>query len=768
MTRMRCFFNLGRTLRLALWLAVLMLPLSATAEPGAAKLADCAKRGDFNAVLQLLKNDAPTPGDPAVASLIGHINQYQQHIAAAQATKQKNHDEALAKVRQEFEAGKIEDALIAAIDAHSLAADPAATLEDPTVAQVISQARDRAEAVEKDGDWVEALNLYRELDLLFEDQGTYRDDLRRTARHIRVLQLYAPQELEKLYQKYADRRDDQKPLRVEPEAWQRKLEQVSLSMLRQALAQAARKHIDAGGYGPLMKGAVADLKVLLNTEALSQTFPGMADRDKLTRFKDELDRIAAELDKDNGSDIHYLDTLRLIERVLNANHDTVNLPEQVIVYELAEGAVGTLDDFSAIIWPDDVAEFSRSTQGTFTGVGIQIRRNGRLIVVSPLPNTPAQRAGIKAGDVIATVDGLSTDAWSLDRAVNEITGEIGTVVTLGIERQGVSDMINVPIKRERIAIESILGWQRDQNNNWSYWLDRDSGIGYIRLTQFIPQTADDLDAAVAQLMKDPNFSGLILDLRFNPGGLLSSAIDICDRFISQGTIVSTVSADGEQNDERSADPRVTYPRFPVVVLINQGSASASEIVSGALQDYHRATIVGTRSFGKGSVQDLFPLEHGEAYLKLTTQYYRLPGGRIIHHKPNAVTWGIQPDVVVEMTDRQVAEALQMRQDLDVIRDPSDPIAASPPADSSPADGSAIDLNGIDLNKLDSDATPPEELAAETDDGKTTSEASAPEQRKPAVTASALLDDGVDLQLENALLLLRTQLFADHVALARNP
>ncbi|MCC6683245.1 MAG: S41 family peptidase [Phycisphaeraceae bacterium] len=762
---MRWFCNLGRTLRLALWLAAaLLLPRIASADPGAAKLADCAKRGDFAAVLQLLQTTSPSPGDPAVASLIGHINQYQQHVADALATRQKNHDEAMAKVRQEFEAGKIEDALIAAIDAHALAAEPTDVLNDPVVSQVISQARQRAAAVEQEGDWVEALNLYRELDLLFEEQGTYRDDLRRTARHIRVLQLYAPQQLEKLYLKYAERRDDDQPLRVEPEAWQRKLEQVSLPMLRQALAQAARKHIDAGGYSPLMKGAVANLKIVLNTDALSRTFPGLADRDKLTRFRDELDRIRAQLDSNGSADIHYLDTLRLIERILNANRDTVNLPEQVVVYELAEGAIGTLDDFSAVIWPDDVAEFSRSTQGTFTGVGIQIRRNGKLIVVSPLPNTPAQRAGIKAGDVIATVDGLSTDAWSLDRAVNEITGEVGTTVTLGIERTGLTELIDVPIRRERIAIESILGWQRDENNNWSYWLDRQSGIGYVRLTQFIPQTADDLDAAVAQLIKDPNFSSLILDLRFNPGGLLSSAIDISDRFISQGTIVSTVSADGGQNDERSADARNTYPRFPLVVLINQGSASASEIVSGALQDYHRATIVGARSFGKGSVQDLFPLEHGEAYLKLTTQYYRLPGGRIIHHKPDATTWGIEPDVVVEMTDHQVAEALQMRQDLDVIRDTADTRSEPLPVTSSPPDGRELDLNEMDLNKFNSDAMPPDESAADTA-VKPADESPATQQRKPAVTASALLDDGVDLQLESALLLLRTQLFADHVALA---
>lgn len=712
--------TLGRTLTFALLAATMLWVRPAGAQDQqppsrvvtAQQLAERSVHGDFDGVLSVLQARADQ-SNPDVVALTSDVRRYQQHVADAEADRRQAYTEALGEVVKHFDEVKIEDALIAAIDAHSLAADKEALLTNPTVIRVVVEAKRRAGAAETEGDWVEALNLYRELDLLFEDQGTYRETARRVAKHVRVLQLYAPTKLQELYRAYAAQRGDEQPPQVEPESWRQKLEGIELPMLRQALAQSARRHVSNDGYLPLMRGAVRSLNIMLHTDALADEFPAFADPDKLTVFQDYLDRLAAQLEEP-GKRLNYLDTWSIIERIGNTNRDTLNLPEQVIVYELTEGATETLDDFSAVIWPQDRQAFARSTQGKFIGVGIQIRRNTKLTVVSPLPNTPAQKAGVKAGDIIATVDGKSTDTWGIDRAVREITGEAGTTVTLGIQRSGVEDLLEVPIKREEIPIESILGWQRTDDGQWDFWLDKSAGIGYVRLTQFLPQTAADLDAAVAQLTDDRNFHGLILDLRFNPGGLLGSAIDVADRFIADGTIVSTVSADGKTNDQTKAQRRVTYPRFPVVVLINQGSASASEIVSGALQDYGRAYIVGMRSYGKGSVQDLFPLDHGDAYLKLTTQYYMLPRGRIIHRKPDAAEWGIDPDLRIEMTDRQVADALQLRQDLDVIRD-------APPAEG---------------------------------------------EDQPA-TADALIDDGVDLQLEAAMLLLKTQFLADNIALARS-
>jgi carboxyl-terminal processing protease len=302
------------------------------------------------------------------------------------------------------------------------------------------------------------------------------------------------------------------------------------------------------------------------------------------------------------------------------------------------------------------------------GVTLTVKRpQGRLTVKSPLRGTPAYLGGVLAEDVIATVDGDPTDDWTLDQAVRNITGPPGTAVTLGIERRGEPDLIDKTIKRAEIEIESIKGWRLKGDDTWDFFVDRGRRIGYIRLSQFIPQSSDDMNRAINQMDDGEGLEGLILDLRFNPGGLLNKAVDVTNAFVKTGLIVSTVDADGKVTDPRRASPDRTHRDFPMVVLINQGSASASEIVSGALQDHGRATVVGTRSFGKGSVQDLYPIDRGHALLKLTTHHYRLPLNRIIHREPDSTRWGIEPNLIVEMSDDQVREALKRRQNLDVLR-----------------------------------------------------------------------------------------------------
>jgi carboxyl-terminal processing protease len=347
-------------------------------------------------------------------------------------------------------------------------------------------------------------------------------------------------------------------------------------------------------------------------------------------------------------------------------------------------------------------------------VGIQIsRRDGELVVVTPLPETPAYQAGIRAGDIIAEVDGEDASRWSLQRAVREITGPKGSVVTLSIKRTGVKELIDFDIERAQIEIETIRGWRHQKNGDWSYWLDKNAGIGYIRMSQFMKQTAKDLDKAVARMQKQQPIEGLILDLRYNPGGLLSAAEDVADRFIEEGAIVSTVDAAGNRNTKHSATKRGTYKPFPVVVLVNDASASASEIVAGALQSYDRAFVIGSRSFGKGSVQDLFPLVRRKAYLKLTTQYYMLPDGRIIHRKPGDETWGIEPDLSMPMTNEQRSDAMEMRQDADVVK-----------------------------------------------------QKNAKGQNAKRTNPAKLLNEGVDPQLEAALLYMQTRLVVDDVAIAK--
>ncbi len=666
--------------------------------PDLPRLADT---GRFDVILQSLRQDNLLRADPGVASFITELNRYQENKAQRDAERRQAFAAAHDKMGQRADAGRLIEAVYAAIDAHGLADDKAALLSDEKVVALVRSVIDKAQAAEAEGDWLESLSLWRALNLLYDDSGMYRSQVKVAAKHVRVLRFYAPTEWKRLYElsaarakeiakaqaeaegdKDAAEQDEDEVLALNEEKWTERLKGIELAMLRQTLAQAARRHIADRGYAPLMRGAMGALQVLANARGLEATFPSFADAQKLADFRAFIDEQHARLSEPDAR-LNFLDAATLIDQVMLINDKSLQLPEQVIVFEMAEGATDMLDDFSAVIWPDENENFRRNTQGRFFGVGIQIsRRDGRLLVVSPLEGTPAQRAGIKAGDIIAKVDGRDTSSWTLDQAVREITGPEGTVVTLGIERIGEAAVLEFPIQRAEIVIESIKGWEHKPGGGWDYLIDRQNKIAYIRLTQFIPQSADDLDAAITAMEADGGVNGLILDLRFNPGGLLSSAIDIADRFIASGPIVFTVDSTGQRTSEARAKKHRTYESFPVIVLINQGSASASEIVAGALQDYGRARIIGTRSFGKGSVQDLFPLDGGKAYLKLTTQYYKLPLGRIIHREVDSKTWGVEPDLIVEMTNQQVAKAIEFRQDVDILREEmklADDHAAAPRA-----------------------------------------------------------------------------------------
>ena len=216
-------------------------------------------------------------------------------------------------------------------------------------------------------------------------------------------------------------------------------------------------------------------------------------------------------------------------------------------------------------------------------------------------------------------------------------------------------------------MDSIRGWSRTgdlSKGKWNYWLDQPRGIAYIRMSQFIEQSAEDMDKAVAQAKSEAPVKALVLDLRYNPGGLLNVAADAADRFLSDGRIVSTVDSDGQESQLFTAHPGNEYGNFPVVVLVNEGSASASEILSGALQENHRVTVIGTNSFGKGSVQHILPIAHQSALFKLTMEHYALPSGRIIHREKNSTIWGIQPDIEAAMTRDESRDLMDAREEAD--------------------------------------------------------------------------------------------------------
>jgi carboxyl-terminal processing protease len=375
--------------------------------------------------------------------------------------------------------------------------------------------------------------------------------------------------------------------------------------------------------------------------------------------------------------------------VLNAlrtvNQTTIQLPEEVLVNEFADGAFGELDPFSTMIWPGDLEDFNKSTQGEFSGVGIQIQSDddGNLKVVSPLEDSPAYKAHIHAGDIITRINGKNAKNISINQAVKNITGPSGTTVLLTVKSPD-GTVKDYTIRRDVIKVASIKGYQHLPGGGWDFFVDPDQKIAYVRMTNFTKDTDKELARAIGEMEKR-GAKAMILDLRNNPGGLLTAATEVCDKFLSGGTIVSTR---GEREvpgtppiEARANDDDV---KFPLIVLVNQMSASASEIVSGALQDQHRALVVGERTFGKGSVQMLFPLAGRSAALKLTTSHYYLPSGRCIHKEDTSTTWGVDPDLTVEMTTEQMRSAQEARQELEVLRDDTAPAVPATVATTAPA------------------------------------------------------------------------------------
>ena len=333
-----------------------------------------------------------------------------------------------------------------------------------------------------------------------------------------------------------------------------------------------------------------------------------------------------------ADNLPWADARTLADVLERVKHDYVNpVDDHQLLQAAIRGMVSSLDPYSAYLDGEEYDEVKISSSGEYSGVGIEVSmEDDEVVVVAPFDGSPAAAAGIRTGDVIASIDGIPVNTTTLADTIGRMRGQEGTSVKIGILREGSAEPLQFTLKRSRVELRSVKTELLEP------------GMGYLRISQFSETTGDDVDAGLKDLRKHNGsaLKGLVLDLRNNPGGVLEAAVSVSDAFLDAGVIVTAKGRTPESKFEMDATPGDALNGAPIVILVNGGSASAAEIVAGALKDNHRATLMGRTTFGKGSVQTVIPLA-GNRAIKLTTSLYYTPSGISINHR------GIAPDIELE-------------------------------------------------------------------------------------------------------------------------
>lgn len=640
-------------------------------------------------------SNLPDAQSDRLAHMREALDSHRENTREALAKRDEARTKAVEEMHAALAADDLSEALTKAVEVQMLDTRLESVFDVPRFDALVDAVTDRLPELEEEGEWLKAQELLFRLRTLYEDTGhieEYKESnekLEWINHRLTLMLQYAPKRLHELRNAYA--LEDDPEAEVQPfnpaasEDWREEIEGVDYRMVKQALRLAAQEHIEGEGWLPLILGGLDAVNILATTPDLAETFPALAEPDKVNAWVEGIEAIKQEatqkrLDSD-GRRPNFRDADRIIGELTTLNRNTIDLPIPVIIREYSDGAMSELDEYSEVIWPAELRRFQQSTRGHFVGVGILIRHDEKrdIVIVNPLEGSPAYFAGIRPNDKIVEVNGTSTVGWRLNDAVDKITGKEGTVVTLGIKREGEEETLRFPITRKEIKIRSVNGWWKTGLSpggepEWNWYVDPFSRIAYIKLTQFSEDTYDDLRQAWDEINEDGRPNGLILDLRYNPGGLLSAAVQVSNLFVPRGGIVSGEDKRKHVQWRHEAQPHnaeIAATHVPVVVLVNEGSASASEIVAGALQAHGAAVVVGTRTYGKGSVQTVHQVA-ADAVVKLTTQYYRLPPppgeeqGRLVHKRPGAEIWGVDPSIVVKMTPGQLEASYKLRQDADII------------------------------------------------------------------------------------------------------
>jgi carboxyl-terminal processing protease len=388
-------------------------------------------------------------------------------------------------------------------------------------------------------------------------------------------------------------------------------------------------------------------------------------------------------------DYAFVKTLIDIHRQVDNNY-VDPLDEEKLKLGSVNGMMGELDPYSIFIPAAKTEEFDNLLEGSFKGVGIELSQleNGDIQVVSPIPDSPAHKAGVQAGDIIVKVNGLDIKGKKIADVQSIIKGPLGSEVRLTVKHVDGQE-VELKMTRQEIVMPTVMGYRRDAANNWDYWVSQNPKIAYLRITQFTATTTREMKKSLDQVLGQ-GMQGLILDVRFNPGGRLDQAKDVVNLFVSDGVLVVTRGLHRTQEIARADAAKSLSQKFPIIVLVNEHSASAAEIVAGSLMDNKRALVLGTRTYGKGSVQEIIPLEPDEGELKLTVAYYYLPSGRLVHRKKGATDWGVDPQVNVPMSEKAEQQVLREQGEAELFHKPL-PVTTKPSTATQAATRPVVDV-----------------------------------------------------------------------------
>ncbi|MBN2020584.1 MAG: S41 family peptidase [Sedimentisphaerales bacterium] len=559
-----------------------------------------------------------------------------------------------------------------------------AILSDPCVRESIEAVKIKSQELEQRGKWFDAyMRYYSLLTAIDPNNKEYEERSERLIEKAEITGAFADNPCETVEQRFEgvkrrifERAVDELNFKYISRIDYREMALKGVERCR-ALAEVVGTLVKAEDRGQMTEDKTSNIEQEdgegePNIAKLGETFKDFkADSNAIVSLCLDLSSLEREIRgwPAGGSKDKFLSAF---SKALELNLLSARLPEGIFISEFSYASFETLDPYTVLIWPKHVEEFEKAMTNEFTGIGIEINKTkGQLTIGSLLPDTPAYHSGLDAGDIIEKVDGIPTKDMPIGCAVKHITGPAGTKVTLTIRREEESQPRDITITRAKITVPTLKGWERSQTGRWDNIIDEKDKIGYLRLTSFSESTALDLRRALHEL-ELKGIRGLILDLRYNSGGYFESAVSVSDLFLEDGLIVITRTRYGPPSYS-VARKKGTQPNYPLVVLINAGSASASEIVAGALSDpsQGRATLVGERTHGKGVVQGLTEYPGEGAQLKYTMAYYHLPSGQRVKSKEEAEkdksnNWGITPNVTVEMRSDELRRMFDVQRDNDVL------------------------------------------------------------------------------------------------------